>query len=203
MSAMLCLTGSEKAKRIAVARKLDALDLFQKNSPYQFGIIKRPGQTAKNKITFYGEFALKTAVDFIQRRLADDADTSNPIVAVDRHVSEAIRFHVQRKPRPKAEKKEDRKRKRGILPLDSSTLGLRCEALLSRPSCPFVDALRFARTGFYVFPVHSVVAGICSCRWGRHCKKPGSTLVFLLGGKLRLGAKFQLCRCGGSFLMQT
>ena len=174
MSALLCLTGSEKAKRIAVARKLDALALFLETSPYQFGTIKRAGKNAKERATTsYGGFSLKIAVDWIQEQLDHDDDISNPIVAVDRYVSEAIICHIPKKPTPETQGKKKRERKRENLPLDSNTLGLRSEALLFRPFCTFVDALRLSRMGFYVFPVHSVVSGICSCRWGRHCTKPG------------------------------
>lgn len=172
MGALLCLDGTEKAVRIAVGRKLDALALFLKSSGYLFGTIKRGAETDEG-ITLYGSFIPNLAVSWIQEQLANDPDISNPIVAIDRYVLEAIARFIPVSQESEKEKKKKKERKRREGAYDSNTLGLTSEALVSQPVCNFVDALRLARMGFFVFPVHSIVAGICSCRWGRHCRKPG------------------------------
>jgi hypothetical protein len=110
MGSLLCLTGSEKAIRIAVGRKLDALALFFKTFSYNLGAIQRGGGKGK-EITSYGAFTTNRAVSWVQEQLANDPDTSNPIVAIDRYVSAGIALHI-----PKDSEAGRREKKRSNAP---------------------------------------------------------------------------------------
>lgn len=177
MGQLLCLHGSEKAIRIAVGRKLNALALFSKTSGNNFGIINRKGNGRVKEPTAYGSLALNRAVSWIQKKLSADPDISNPFVAVDRYVLEAITRHIPKtksfvcvsKPNTKKRLSTKKQRER----LDSHTLGLRSVALFNLPNCTFGYALEMSRLGFPVFPVHTAVNGVCSCRLARECKNPG------------------------------
>ena len=167
MADHLCLGGSEKARRIQMARKLDALAHFSKTAGYDLGKINR------KPITTYGSFNLNACVSFIQERLAAKSDVRNIFVEIDTLAPEAISRFLPHIPQSTEKAKPNRRQKSKLSAYDSNTLGLTFEALVSREFCTVVDALRLAKSGFYVFPVHSTVKGFCSCRWGRQCKKAG------------------------------
>jgi hypothetical protein len=172
MGGLLCLDGSEKAIRIAVGRKLDALALFFKTFDYNLGLIDRGGGKGR-KTTAYGLFTPNRAVCWIQEQLERDPDTSNPFVAIDRYVSEAIALHI-----PKIQRKPEKKKKRAVpfrevSAIPRNTLGLRSVALNNLPNCTFRDALLWARSGFPVFAVWGVTDGVCQCRLGSECGNTG------------------------------
>jgi hypothetical protein len=172
MGDLLCLRGSEKAIRIAVGRKLDSLALFSKTFGYNLGSIERGGGQGK-QITYYGSFPPNRAVAWIHEQLGTDADISNPIVAIDRYVGEAIARHIPQIQREEAEKKRKQTTNRRESTVPRQELSLRSVALLNLPNCTFESALIMARLGFPVFPAWGVFDGVCFCPRGSECKNPG------------------------------
>jgi hypothetical protein len=171
MGALLCRKGTESAIRLAVRRELHALEHFLKASPYHFGTIKRGG--GKNReITFYGPFTPNLAVSWIRHQLDADPDTSNPIVAIDRYVSEAIARHVPKQVKKATIKKRRTRKRRGVA-YDRHILSVTFEQLLNLANCTFESALLMARLGFPVFPVWGVGDGVCQCPKGLSCANPG------------------------------
>ena len=172
MGALLCLNGSEKAVRVAVARKLDALAHFFKTFDYNLGSINRGGGKEK-RITTYGAFTPNRAVFWIEEQLAGDPDISNPFVAIDRYVLEAAALHIPKIQR-QIEKKKKRKpslRRESAIP--RNTLGHRSVALEESADSTFRDALLWARFGFEVFAVWGVTDGVCHCPRGSECPTAG------------------------------
>lgn len=173
MADLLCRQGSEKARRLAVARELDNLAAFLKTFPYHLGTIKRGGGK-DHAITFYGPLSLNSAVSWIQDQIALDPDTSNPFVAVDRYLDEAITRYISRAQTKPENKKKKASPSRGSGGIDRYTLGLTSVlASFESPECTFESALLMARGGFSVFPAWGVVDGVCFCWRGSECPSPG------------------------------
>lgn len=151
-----------------MAAKLDGIARFSEITGYDLGaIIRKP-------ITKYGSFNLNPAVCFIQSKIAAKPEIGNLFVEIDALAPDAIARFLPRATTRTGEGKKETPRKRKRTTTYSKDLGLVFEALISRPYCTVVDALRLAKSGFYVFSLHSTVRdGFCSCRWGRLCKKAG------------------------------
>lgn len=176
MADLLCLSGTEKATRVAVARRLDALASFLKTSTHDLGSIRRGGG-GKQATTEYGAFYVNRAVAWVQEQLASDPDTANPFVAVDRYTAEAIARHVPLTPKPKPAARP--KAKKGSAPhrekseRNRQPLGHRSEAWFLMPDSLLKTALKLACEGFRVFPVWGVKDGVCLCPKRLACKTPG------------------------------
>ena len=175
---LLCRRGSAGAVRNAVRRELNALGRFLCTFPYYLGYITRGGRHKQNEVTHYGSFAINRAVTWIQEQAAVDPDSANPIVTIDRYVSEAITRHIP-KNKPPAETKKNKKpaegRRRGNHRLKSGYTFDRIKFLAELPpDSTFHDALKFADFGFKLFAVWGVTdSGICRCRKAAACDKPG------------------------------
>jgi hypothetical protein len=173
MADLLCRQGTEKARRLAVARELDYLAAFLKTFPYRLGTVRRGGGK-DHAITSYGPLSLNSAVSWIQDQIALDPDTSNPFVAADRYLDEAIARHI-----PKAQTKSENKKKKASPTREEEgihrhTLGLTSvPSSFNSPECTFESALLMARAGFSVFPAWGVGDGVCFCWRGSECPNPG------------------------------
>lgn len=178
MGDLLCRRGSEKAVRVAIGRELNALRAFLSSSEYELGEIKRGGRSPERDITFYGHLAINRAVAFIQNKLSEDLDTANPLVSIDRHVSEAIARHIPKKKRtlnPKKNQQPQRERRETNYRHQSGHTFDLAKTLASLPlNSTFHDAVKLAKAGFPLFPVWGVTeTGECRCSEGLACEKPG------------------------------
>ena len=178
MGDMLCRQGSAGAVRNAVRRELNALRLFLNTSPYEFGNITRGGRSKQNEVTQYGPLTINRAVAWIQEQVAVDPDAANPLVTIDRYITEAIARHIpanQKKEETKKNQQRQRRRERGSHRLKSGYRFDRLQFLAEMPpDSTFHDAIKQADFGFPLFAVWGVTEnGVCRCRKGRDCETPG------------------------------